>query len=710
MPREYTEAQLQWKRELRRWCQLSRPWPLDKPIPSVCKLLWNAERWGADSSDTSTFLHLECSEVYERLCGEKEGFLWVRDRCTEWERIRKELDALQSRLSAVVTSPLLLESRNTLSRPLQGLGAVVTSVTVICMLLEEEVSVWCGEVQWKGKTRSGSNDSVKLVLEHPPGLEDSDDDDWSHVLSDPVLCNCTHIQRIILLIHNGRDHWITACIDFNTLSITVYDSWKPTYDRNHPEKKTGKGKGKKKNVKDMDHWVYVALASIPSYNVDTPCWDDWTFSPHERVPFQANSSDCGIFALLFVLHLRHGSFNHINLPVRFIAICKTKACECGAGLAVNATGPSSYNEGAGILVNLSFFPLEKKNTKKQKNAKPNCVNKKLAFHEDMELDDFLVSLCQILDDGLNLLSTCTLYHIQSHEPNEDSSLSISYSILGTSDKDISLESVDDYKTMVKDVSARGKPKLKVEMKQQEVEHDDTGSDSDSREEAENAPAAKKAKTVGLSPQETAIAERVNDLMDIHKCHKKTCKSTHCVLYGPDLDHGPLIARHFSEWGSAWEAGKDGIDAQTPPTGGIFDFKATQNLDDNTTDINLLASRRLRTATSNNTGPNVQMNFEGLANVLRVARGQENDLHRPANHIPTRPHIPPKMVLDEFCTKYELVASTTGKLREMELAGPHILRLLSNQDLIADAKLTNTQVAEVRDAEERWLADAVKDID
>lgn len=104
--------------------------------------------------------------MHERLCGEKEGFLWVRDLCAEWERTRKELDALQSHLSAVVTSPLLLESRNTLSRALQGLSAVVTFATVICMLLEEEVSVWCGEVQWKGKTRSGSNDSVKLALKH----------------------------------------------------------------------------------------------------------------------------------------------------------------------------------------------------------------------------------------------------------------------------------------------------------------------------------------------------------------------------------------------------------------------------------------------------------------------------------------------------------------------------------------------------------------
>lgn len=62
---------------------------------------------------------------------------------------------------------------------------------------------------------------------------------------------------MILLIHNGSDHWITACIDFNTLSITVYDSWKPTYDCNHPEEKTGKGKGKKK-----EYMLWFVISSI----------------------------------------------------------------------------------------------------------------------------------------------------------------------------------------------------------------------------------------------------------------------------------------------------------------------------------------------------------------------------------------------------------------------------------------------------------------
>lgn len=79
----------------------------------------------------------------------------------------------------------------------------------------------------------------------------------------------------------------------------------------------------------------------------------------------------------------------------------------------------SFDRGPELIQQRSWHPCqpivlslgEEEYEETKKNAKPNCVNKKLAFHEDMELDDFLVSLCQILDGGLNLLSTCTLYHI-----------------------------------------------------------------------------------------------------------------------------------------------------------------------------------------------------------------------------------------------------------------------------------------------------------
>lgn len=32
---------------------------------------------------------------------------------------------------------------------------------------------------------------------------------------------------------------------------------------------------------------------------------------------QNNSSDCGVFALLYLLHLRYGEINHVCVPVSF---------------------------------------------------------------------------------------------------------------------------------------------------------------------------------------------------------------------------------------------------------------------------------------------------------------------------------------------------------------------------------------------------------
>lgn len=227
-------------------------------------------------------------------------------------------------------------------------------------------------------------------------------------------------------------------------------------------------------------------------------------------------------------------------------------------------------------------------------------------------------------------------------------------------------------------------------------------------------------------------------MGIHKCRDSSCKSTHCILFGPNLQHGKLFSRHFSEWASAWvslnfmlhqlkfllscvililmnlqAAEKEGIDANTPPTGGIFDFQATQQPNNNTTDIDLLAARRLRTNTNSNSAPSVQMNFEGLADVLRVARGHDE---RPADAAHAAPQaqpaqatrfLPPRMALADFCLHYQLSATTAGKLSGMEVAGPHILRLLSDEDLMSDGKLSKAQIAEVRDGEERWLADVTK---
>lgn len=49
----------------------------------------------------------------------------------------------------------------------------------------------------------------------------------------------------------------------------------------------------------------------------------------------------------------------------------------------------------------------------------------------------------------------------------------------------------------------------------------------------------------------------------------------------------------------------------------------------------------------------------------------------------------------------------GKLEQMELAGPHVLRLMKDEDLGSDGELSKAQIAELRDGEEWWKVDVEK---
>ncbi|KAG7097620.1 hypothetical protein E1B28_004953 [Marasmius oreades] len=63
-------------------------------------------------------------------------------------------------------------------------------------------------------------------------------------------------------------------------------------------------------------------------------------------------------------------------------------------------------------------------------------------------------------------------------------------------------------------------------------------------------------------------------------------------------------------------------------------------------------------------------------------------------------IPPKLPLLDFCLRYGLSPDLREKLEEMKIPGPHVLRLISDQSF--EGKLQVGEVAELRDAEERWM--------
>ncbi|EIM79739.1 uncharacterized protein STEHIDRAFT_163296, partial [Stereum hirsutum FP-91666 SS1] len=165
------------------------------------------------------------------------------------------------------------------------------------------------------------------------------------------------------------------------------------------------------------------------------------------------------------------------------------------------------------------------------------------------------------------------------------------------------------------------------------------------------------------------------------------------------------------WATFWVNQKEGVDLETPPTGGIFNFSATREANEDITDINLLSSRQLQAAT--NRSPNVEISFNGLAETIKALR---NDATHPPNQAPITPapdilrlpavpppRLPPRLGLADFGTQYTISAETITQLRLMKVVGPHVLRLLSKEDLLAEG-LSRGQVAEVRDAEERWMKD------
>ncbi|KIJ15656.1 hypothetical protein PAXINDRAFT_133790 [Paxillus involutus ATCC 200175] len=66
-----------------------------------------------------------------------------------------------------------------------------------------------------------------------------------------------------------------------------------------------------------------------------------------------------------------------------------------------------------------------------------------------------------------------------------------------------------------------------------------------------------------------------------------------------------------------------------------------------------------------------------------------------------PALVPKMDLYTFCGHFNLSFTILQKLRSMKITGPHGLRFVSNTDLRESGKLDIGELADVRDAEERW---------
>ncbi|KAK1233769.1 hypothetical protein PQX77_003060, partial [Marasmius sp. AFHP31] len=69
----------------------------------------------------------------------------------------------------------------------------------------------------------------------------------------------------------------------------------------------------------------------------------------------------------------------------------------------------------------------------------------------------------------------------------------------------------------------------------------------------------------------------------------------------------------------------------------------------------------------------------------------------------RPRPPPRLPLGKFCKQYKLSSSLHEKLSKLDIDGPHVLRLIKDSALESEG-FSIGELAGLRDAEERWMAD------
>ncbi|KAJ7578287.1 hypothetical protein C8J56DRAFT_898438 [Mycena floridula] len=329
-------------------------------------------------------------------------------------------------------------------------------------------------------------------------------------------------------------------------------------------------------------------------------------------------------------------------------------------------GRSMYNNNDGIRITFTFFHLPLPGVKLRANGRPPRINKLYNGSPDPAVNSFTI-----------------LYDIQ-----------------GTSTKDISLADRRDFTTMVEAVKRRPKPALNVYLTElqlpeeedepqdepddnlddeQPVNNDDQPGGGDPSDEEEiNVRASKrqKGKKNPVSEEEEDQYEKVIQLQAATKCNDSQCNNytNHCIPIGPNADHLPLLPKHFHVWSSAWSSGIDGVDEHNPPNNRIFDL--SQQTTSDTTDINLLASRRVQQIRQTTSNGSVNISLTGLAEAFvemrKSASPEAFTIPSPILHnSPIPPPLPPKMTLHDFIVAHDLSPIIHQKL-DLDIAGPHTL--------------------------------------
>ncbi|KAF5355407.1 hypothetical protein D9757_015183 [Collybiopsis confluens] len=109
-------------------------------------------------------------------------------------------------------------------------------------------------------------------------------------------------ENVFIPINENNHHWYSACINFPDKRIDIYDSFSETYYGNYK-----KPIHLKENTPIMLvlMWLAQVLGHLRGEEVclSNQAYTEWKCEPHQKVPFQHNSYDCGVHILWHLLHV-----------------------------------------------------------------------------------------------------------------------------------------------------------------------------------------------------------------------------------------------------------------------------------------------------------------------------------------------------------------------------------------------------------------------
>ncbi|KAG0709495.1 hypothetical protein DFH29DRAFT_788789, partial [Suillus ampliporus] len=128
-------------------------------------------------------------------------------------------------------------------------------------------------------------------------------------------------------------------------------------------------------------------------------------------------------------------------------------------------GRSLYNDEKGMKFTVLFTPLQLFDPKRRKNAKPTTITKIVYIHEDMSMKDMITKVLDSIKRR-NLLQTSWLY--AGFELEGSDSLTFTYTVYRSQNKDVFLDNEDDYLELCTQVQDTRKAEVTLKLVEQKV--------------------------------------------------------------------------------------------------------------------------------------------------------------------------------------------------------------------------------------------------